>query len=257
MAGAVRKTTKLVLFGIEDFADIAYEYFTWDSDYEVVAFAVDRAYLQPGNGRKFGLPVVAFEDLCTTFPPEDHAFFAAVVYADLNRLRERICQRAKQQGYRLARYVSSRAFVWHNAALGEHCFIFENNSVQPFASIGDNVVLWCGNQISHHARIGNHCFLSGSVAVGGWANVSDHCFVGLNATLANNTDLGAGSWVSHGAVLSGTIPPASFVSAGSSDITVLDDARLAFALQRASQARKRHGVTALEPSINRSDSPCN
>lgn len=256
MAEAVRKTTKLVIFGVEDFADIAYEYFTWDSDYEVVAFAVDRAYLEPGECRKFGLPVVAFEDLRAAFPPEDHAFFAAVVYADLNRLRERICQRARQQGYRLARYVSSRAFVWRNATLGEHCFIFENNCVQPYASIGDNVVLWCGNQISHHARIGHHCFLSGSVAVGGWANVGDHCFVGLNATLANNTDLGARSWVSHGAVLSGTVPPASFVSAGSSDIAALDDARLALALQRASQARKRHGAAAMAPAIDGLDLPC-
>lgn len=244
MTETVRKTTRLVIFGVEDFADIAYEYFTWDSDYEVVAFAVDRAYLKPGADRKFGLPVVPFEDLCTAFPPADHAFFAAVVYADLNRLRQRVCQRARQQGYRLASYVSSRAFVWRNATLGEHCFIFENNCVQPYASIGDNVVLWCGNQISHHARIGHHCFLSGGVAVGGWAAVGDHCFVGLNATLANNTDLGAGSWVSHGAVLSGTVPPASFISAGSSGIAALDEARLALALRRASQARKRHGAPA-------------
>ena len=254
----MRKTSKLVLFGIEDFADIAYEYFTWDSAYEVVAFAVDRAYLETGNGRKFGLPVVAFEDLPDAFPPASHAFFAAVVYADLNRLRERICQRARQQGYQLARYVSSRAFVWPNATLGEHCFIFENNCVQPFAAIGENVVLWCGNQISHHARIGDHCFLSGSVAVGGWANVGDHCFLGLNATLANNTDLGAGSWVSHGAVLSGAIPPASFVSAGSSNIAVLDQARLALALRRASQSRKRHGAPArVEPATDQLDFPHN
>lgn len=253
MAEAMRKTTKLVIFGIEDFADIAYEYFTWDSAYEVVAFAVDRAYLETGNGRKFGLPVVAFEDLHTVFPPEGHAFFAAVVYADLNRVRERICKRARQQGYRLASYVSSRAFVWPNAVLGEHCFIFENNSIQPYSTIGENVVLWCGNQISHHAHIGNHCFLSGSVAVGGWTSVDHHCFIGLNATLANNTDLGAGSWVSHGAVLSGTIPPASFVSAGSADIAALDESRLALALKRASQARKRHGAPAIASAVNQPD----
>jgi carbonic anhydrase/acetyltransferase-like protein (isoleucine patch superfamily) len=92
--------------------------------------------------------------------------------------------------------------------------------------------------------------------VGGWANVGDHCFVGLNATLANNTDLGAGSWISHGAVLSGAIPPASFVTAGSSDFTALDQARLAAALKRASQARKRRGVPAIDPAIDRADFPC-
>jgi UDP-3-O-[3-hydroxymyristoyl] glucosamine N-acyltransferase len=142
--------------------------------------------------------------------------------------------------YRLASYISSRAFVWPNAVLGEHCFIFENNSIQPFASIGDNVVLWCGNQVSHHARIGSHCFLSGSVALGGWVTIEEHCFLGLNSTLANNTFVGAGSWISHGACLSGTLPAASFIAAGSSRPVPLDESRLSRALMLASQTRMRY-----------------
>jgi hypothetical protein len=34
----------LIIFGTENFADIAFEYFTHDSNYEVVAFTVDKAY---------------------------------------------------------------------------------------------------------------------------------------------------------------------------------------------------------------------
>ena len=37
--GKFPKSKKFVIFGIEDFAEIAYEYFTWDSAYEVVAFS--------------------------------------------------------------------------------------------------------------------------------------------------------------------------------------------------------------------------
>lgn len=233
------KKRKLIIFGIEDFADIAYEYFTWDSYYDVAAFTVDQAFLREES--HFGLPVIAFENLQDRFPPEDHDFFAAVVYGDLNRHREAACNRAKAKTYRLASYISSRAFVWRNATIGEHCFVFENNSIQPYASVGDNVVLWCGNQISHHARIGDHCFLSGGVGVAGWVAIEDHCFLGINSTLANNTRLGAGSWVSHGACLSGTFPPASFVSAGSTHFQALDPARLAASLRRASEARKHHG----------------
>lgn len=70
----MRKTTKPVIFGSEDFADIAYEYFTCDCTHEVGAFAVDRAYPERGNSHKSGLPVVAFEDLCAAFPPDNHVF---------------------------------------------------------------------------------------------------------------------------------------------------------------------------------------
>lgn len=235
MSNFLVKKKKLVIFGLEDFADIAYEYFTVDSGYEVAAFTVDSAYLQVES--RFGLPVVAFENLETRFPPSDHDFFAAVVYSDLNRLRQTVCHRATTKGYHLASYVSSRAFVWRNAVLGQHCFVFENNTIQPFARIDDNVVLWCANQISHHAHIASHCFLSGNVAVGGWATVEKHCFIGLNSTLANNTHVGTASWISHGACLSGIISPGSFVAAGTGCVVPLDEARLFSSLRRASQTR--------------------
>jgi sugar O-acyltransferase (sialic acid O-acetyltransferase NeuD family) len=236
MIGSSQKVRKLVIFGVEDFAEIAFEYFTHDSSYEVVAFTVDHAYLR--DNRKFGLPVVPFQDLNTLFPPAEHDLFAAIVYTKLNRIREDVCRRAKSNGYRLASYISSRAFVWPNVQLGEHCFIFENNSIQPFVAIGDNVVLWCANQISHHSRIGSHCFLSGNVCVAGWVDIENYCFLGANSTLANNTRLGEGSWVSHGSSLSGSIPSGSFVKSGSSEIARLDEMRLSRALENASRNRK-------------------
>ncbi len=38
------KNKKLVIYGIGETADIAYEYFKHDSDYEVVAFTVDNEF---------------------------------------------------------------------------------------------------------------------------------------------------------------------------------------------------------------------
>ncbi|NRW38220.1 hypothetical protein [Clostridium beijerinckii] len=36
------KNKKLIIIGDSAFAQIAYEYFTYDSDYEVVAFSVEK-----------------------------------------------------------------------------------------------------------------------------------------------------------------------------------------------------------------------
>lgn len=236
MISPVPNGRKLIIFGTEDFADIAYEYFTHDSDYEVVAFTVDSAYLKENS--KFGLPVVPFEDVEKLFPPAGHDLFAAVVYAKLNRVREQICQRAKQKGYALASYVSTRSFVWRNVKFGEHCFVFEDNTIQPFVCIGDNVVLWSGNHIGHHSRIGSHCFLSSHVVASGWVEIGDHCFLGVNSTLANNVRIGEGSWVGHGTCVSGEIPPRSLVKSVNSEITELNEAALFRTLARASRARK-------------------
>jgi sugar O-acyltransferase (sialic acid O-acetyltransferase NeuD family) len=227
----------LVIFGDQDFAQLAYEYFTVDSGYEVVGFAVDAAHRK--SDTLCGLPVVAFEEMEARFAPDTHSVYVAVVYGRLNRLREEICTRVKARGYRLASYISSRASVWRNARFGEHCFVFEDNTVQPFVTVGDNVVLWSGNHIGHHSRIGDHCFVTSHVVVSGWCEIGRYCFLGVNSTLANNTRVGEASWVSHGAVLSGDIPAGSLVKSVASEVTALNEAVLFRSLARASRARER------------------
>ncbi|HZR02057.1 MAG TPA: acetyltransferase [Burkholderiales bacterium] len=231
------KTSKLLIFGDQDFAQLAYEYFTHDSPYEVVAFTVDRSHLR--DGELFGRPVVPFDELEARYPPEAHSIYVAIVYGKLNRVRAEVCDRAKALGYRLASYVSTRASVWHNVKFGEHCFVFEDNTIQPFVTIGDNVVLWSGNHVGHHSRIGNHCFITSHVVISGWCEVGDYCFLGVNSTLANNTSVGAESWISHAAVLSGDVPPHSLVRAPNSEISPLNEAVLFRSLARASKARQR------------------
>lgn len=187
------KTRKLVIVGDSAFAEVAYEYFTHDSTYEVVAFAVEAAYLSKST--LFGLPVVAVEELEQRFPPSEVEFYAALVYTKLNRLRTRLYQAMKDKGYRPASYVSSRAFVWPNVSLGEHCFIFEDNTVQAFAKIGNNVVLWSGNHIGHHSEIEDNCFISSHVVVSGFCKVGANTFMGVNATLGNNLSVGQDNWI--------------------------------------------------------------
>ena len=195
------KTKKLVLFGTEDLALIAHEYFTNDSEYEVVAFTVDKKYIREEN--LMGLPVIAFEDIDFLFPPSTHEVHVCVVYGNMNRTRAAICQKTKDKGYKLASYISSHSFVSSSAKIGEHAFIFEDNTIQPFVTIGDNIILWSGNHCGHHSNIGNNVFISSHVVISGWCNIGDNCFLGVNSTLANNTTLGSESWVCHGAIMGG------------------------------------------------------
>jgi sugar O-acyltransferase (sialic acid O-acetyltransferase NeuD family) len=193
------KTRDLVIVGDSAFAEVAYEYFTHDSSYTVVAFGVERDYLR--KDRLLGLPVVPLEELAARYSPADHDVAVAVTYTQLNRLRARLCGLVKDMGYRLAGYRSSRAVVWPSAAVGEHCFIFENNVVQPFARIGDNVVLWSGNHIGHHAVVEDNCFVSSHVVVSGYARIGANSFLGVNSAVSNNKAVGRDCWVGPGVVV--------------------------------------------------------
>lgn len=195
----MEKTKKLVIIGDSAFAEVAYEYFTHDSEYEVVGFAVESAYLK--KNELFGLPIIPFEKIEEHFNASEVEFYTALVYNQLNRLRTRLYESAKAKGYRPASYVSSHAFVWHNVQLGEHCFIFEDNTIQPFVHIGNNVVLWSGNHIGHHSIVRDHCFIASHVVVSGFCDIGTNTFIGVNATLANNVTIGEDNWIGLGVTI--------------------------------------------------------
>jgi len=199
----------LIIVGDSAFAEVAYEYFTHDSDFRVVAFSVEREFMT--RDLLLGLPVVPFEELEQKFDPVSHHFYAALVYTQMNRLRTRLYQDAKAKGFRPASYVSSRAFVWHNVELGEHCFIFEDNTVQPFVRIGDNVVMWSGNHIGHHSVIKDNCFISSHVVVSGFCTVGANCFIGVNATFGNNLAVGDDCLIGAGALIARDVPADTLV----------------------------------------------
>jgi sugar O-acyltransferase (sialic acid O-acetyltransferase NeuD family) len=182
------KTKKIIIFGDSAFGEIAYEYFTYDSVYEVACFTVSKDYVK--KDELFGIPIVPFEDIEKDYPPSDYEMHIALVYNNLNRDRIRFYNEAKEKGYKLASYISSKAFVWHNVQMGDNCFVFEDNTIQPFVKIGSNNVFWSGNHIGHHSIIGSHNFISSHVVISGFCTVGDANFMGVNATVGNNLSIG-------------------------------------------------------------------
>lgn len=190
---------QLVIFGSGDIAQLAHYYFTTDSNYEVLAFTVDASFIKETNF--CGLPVVAFEDVINVFPPGDNELFVALSYSKLNALRKEKFLAAKAKCYKIASYISSRASVLNNGLIGENCFILEDNTVQPFVNIGNNVTLWSGNHIGHHSVIRDHTFIASHVVVSGGVDIGEQCFLGVNATLRDHIKVGDRCVIGAGALL--------------------------------------------------------
>ncbi len=190
---------KLVIFGTGDIAQLAHFYFSEDSSYQVVAFAVDAAYLK--EPLFCDLPVVAFEDVARLYPPDAHEFFVALSYSKLNALRKEKYLAAKAMGYKLASFVSSQATMLSRFPVGENCFIFEDNTIQPFVAIGNNVTVWSGNHIGHHSVIKDHCFISSHVVISGGVEIGEQCFVGVNSTLRDHIKIGDRCVIGAGSLL--------------------------------------------------------
>lgn len=179
----------LIIFGVGEIAELAHYYFLHDSDFDrIAAFSVDGAYIKETTF--CGLPVVPFEEMENLYDPAHFEFFVALSYSKLNLIRRRKYEEVKSLGYRVPSYISSKATVLNGGNIGENCFILEDNTIQPFVKIGDNVTLWSGNHIGHHSVIGNHTFIASHVVISGGVHIGEQCFVGVNATLRDHLKVG-------------------------------------------------------------------
>jgi len=189
----------IVIYGTGETARVAYEYFTKDSPRRIAAFTVEKKFIKKKNF--CGLPAVPFETIAKTYPPKEYDMFIAISYTDGNKLREKFYALAKKKGYHLASYISSCAFVWPTASIGDNCFILEHNVIQHGVTIGNNVTLWSGNHIGHQAKIGDHVFVSSHCVISGYCTIGHHAFLGVNSTYNDRVTVAPACIIGSGTVV--------------------------------------------------------
>ena len=84
----MNKTSKIIIVGSGETANLAHEYFTHDSDYEVVAFSLNKEYITDTSFKN--LPVIPLEELEEHYPADKFDAFVAVSASKLNRNRTKV-----------------------------------------------------------------------------------------------------------------------------------------------------------------------
>ena len=194
----MKLASKVIIFGVLDTAELAHWYLENDSPYTVAAFTINKEYIKEDTFK--GLPVVSFEELEQHYPPSEYRLFAPMTGVKMNTLRKKIYEEGKAKGYDFISYVSSKATVCDNE-IGENCFILEDNTLQPFTKIGNNVVMWSGNHIGHHGIIEDHVFFTSHVVLSGHCHVKERAWFGVNSTIRDYTTIGEGSLIGMGALI--------------------------------------------------------
>lgn len=189
----------LVLFGAGEIAELVAYLFTTDCGREVAAFTVDESYVESDSA--FGCPLVSSSEVLDKYPPDDFDMFIAVGYTRLNQLRTDKYQWAKASGYQLPSYVSPRATLFADFLCGDNCLIFEDNTIQPFVTIGSNVTMWSGNHIGHHTVIEDDVFITSHVVISGGVRVGRGTFMGVNATIRDHIAIGERSVIGAGTLI--------------------------------------------------------
>jgi sugar O-acyltransferase (sialic acid O-acetyltransferase NeuD family) len=204
---------KIVIFGTKDSAELSEYYIKTDTNHEILGFTVNEKYLESNTykpqGSKVDYPVVPFEKITDYYSPDEILLFAPMTGVRMNNARKSIYLQGKAKGYKYYTYVSSKATMFNNN-IGENCFILEDNTLQPFTNIGNNVVLWSGNHIGHHGKIEDHVFFTSHVVLSGHCHVKERAWLGVNSTIRDGLTIGEGCLVAMGSLITKSTEDNSF-----------------------------------------------
>ncbi|MBF9046463.1 transferase [Rhodobacterales bacterium LSUCC0031] len=203
----MKNKRQLLIFGSGTLGEVANYYFTNDSDYEVVGFVEMQEFMTPGAAVS-GKPVYGWESVAETFSPSDVDLFVAIGYRKTNSIRRLRYEQVLAAGYTCASYISSKATNF-SESIGSNCFILENNVLQPFTRIGNNVTLWSGNHIGHHSAIEDHCFVASHAVISGNCRIGESCFIGVNCCMHDGVTIGPKSVLGAGSIVADSCEPRS------------------------------------------------
>jgi sugar O-acyltransferase (sialic acid O-acetyltransferase NeuD family) len=190
---------KVVIFGTSGGARLIYSSIVQDAIYQVAGFTVDRDYLD--TKELYGLPVVPFEEIESTFPPGEYKMLVAILGHRLNKTREEKYQQAKAKGYQFITHISSKAFTYPDLVIGENCFIDNFVICRPSVQIGNNVIIFSGASIGIDSVIKDHCYIAARALLLGGNIVEPYSFVGANSTILENVKVARECMIGAGVVL--------------------------------------------------------
>lgn len=191
-------TKKVVIFGINTLGANALAFYRNEKTAEVAAFTVDAQWLTEPSFH--GIPVIPYQELPSAYPPNEYSILVSVGYSDLNRNRERVMNRVREDGYSLASCISTRTNILADS-IGENAFIFPGCTIDPYVTIGEGVLICSNTYIAHFCDIGSYSYISGSTTIAGTTDIGHHAIIGCNVTIGHSISLGAFNFLGDGALV--------------------------------------------------------
>ncbi len=127
----------------------------------------------------------------------------AVITPDEPRVRRKLAEYYKSNGFDFFKLVSPRANISPSAKIGAGCVVQGGVNISSEVEIGDFVKLNTSCNVMHDVRIGAFSTVSPNAVLLGKVTIGEGCYIGANSTvlpgraIEDNVVVGAGSVVTH------------------------------------------------------------
>ena len=190
---------RVVVYGAGDYAKVFYYEVVRTEAIKIDAFCVDEEFYKEGL-TLFDIPIYSVERIREYCSPNNHEMLVLCGYVNM-RLRKKMFDNAKRQGYVLGNYISPDACVEKGVIFGENNIVFSNSFVGANGRMGDDNIIRQNVYLGHDFLIGNHNIISAGSTIGGNCRFFDLTFCGLGVTVINSITVGNENLIGAGSVV--------------------------------------------------------
>ncbi|KPQ29098.1 MAG: Bacterial transferase hexapeptide (three repeats) [Marinobacter excellens HL-55] len=134
-------------------------------------------------------------------------FAGLVVAIGNNLIRQQKQQELAASGARLVSIVHPSAVVSEYAVVGAGSVIFANAVINACADVGEGCIVNTGAVVEHDCRLGDFAHVSPNAVLAGGAGVGSLAWIGACASVRQLIEVGEGTLVGMGAVVTKDVPP--------------------------------------------------
>ncbi len=190
---------KIVIYGTTVFSRELRYYIESDYQGEVVAFVLDREYIDVNEFDD--LPIIPYEDLLTYYKKDEIEILISLGYSKMNDNRKAVFEKCKNDGWEIGSFIHSSAL---NLAdyIGMGNIVMDKAEIRLHAKIGDGNILLPHVCVDHDNCVGNFNYFAGGCHVCGLTTIGNNNFLGANSILENGLTIQDYNLIGAGTCLS-------------------------------------------------------
>jgi UDP-N-acetylbacillosamine N-acetyltransferase len=194
---------KLVIWGAGSTAIIVADIMRLHDQYQISGF-LDSVNLERAQTKFCGASVLGGEEQLDDLLQQgvNHIICAISV----GRARLRLMELARAKGFQLATAIHPHAVIAPGVPIGAGSIIFAGSVINPYAKLGENVVVATCASVDHECTIADGAWINAGAHLGGRVIVEQAVTVEMGAIVGGRIRIGADSIVGAGSLVLDDIP---------------------------------------------------